>query len=96
TDTVMVGEGSVDMRDEKLALKLKPKPKDLSPVTLRSPLRIAGTLGSPTVFPEPAPIAARLAAAAALYVLAPPAALLALVETGPGKDTDCGASIHKP
>ena len=96
TDTVMVGEGSVDMRDEKLALKLKPKPKDLSPVTLRSPLRIGGTLGSPTVFPEPAPIAARLAAAAALYVLAPPAALLALIETGPGKDTDCGASIHKP
>ena len=29
------------------------------------------------------------AAAAALYAIAPPAALLALIETGPGEDTDC-------
>lgn len=96
TDTVMVGEGSVDMRDEKLALKLKPRPKDMSPVSLRSPLRIGGTLGKPAVFPEPAPLALRAVAAAALYAIAPPAALLALIETGPGKDTDCGASVARP
>lgn len=92
TDTVLLGEGSVNMQDEKLALKLKPRPKDMSPISLRSPLRIGGTLGNPSVFPEPAPLAMRAAAAVALFALAPPAALLALIETGPGKDTNCAAA----
>jgi hypothetical protein len=44
------------------------------------------------VLPEPAPLAGRIAAAAALYAVAPPAALLALIETGPakGERIDCG------
>jgi len=96
TDTVLLGEGNVDLRDEKLALKLKPRPKDVSPVTLRSPLRIGGTLKDPSVLPEPAPLALRAAAAIALYALAPPAALLALIETGPGKDTDCAKAAELP
>jgi uncharacterized protein involved in outer membrane biogenesis len=89
TDTLLLGEGSVDMGEEKLALRLKPRPKDISPVTLRGPLRVGGTFKDPSVLPEPAPLALRAVAAAALYALAPPAALLALIETGPGKDTNC-------
>ena len=96
TDTVLLGEGNADLREEKLALKLKPKPKDVSPVTLRSPLRIGGTFKDPSVLPEPAPLALRVAAAAALFALAPPAALLALIETGPGKDTDCAKAAKLP
>lgn len=92
TDTVVFGEGSVSLRDETLALRLKPKPKDMSPISVRTPLRIRGTLAHPKVRPEMGPLALRVLAAAALYALAPPAALLALIETGPGKDTDCGAS----
>jgi hypothetical protein len=40
----------------------------------------------------------RTAAAAALYSVAPPAALLALIETGPGKSLDCGpaADVTQP
>jgi len=30
--------------------------------------------------------------AAVLYALAPPAALIALLETGPGEDADCGGA----
>jgi uncharacterized protein involved in outer membrane biogenesis len=93
TDTVVFGEGSANLRDETLALRLKPQPKDVSPLTVRSPLRIGGTLKHPKVRPELGPLALRALAAAALYALAPPAALLALIETGPGKDTDCGASV---
>jgi uncharacterized protein involved in outer membrane biogenesis len=92
TDTVVFGEGSVNLREETLAMKLKVKPKDMSPVTVRTPLRITGTLKHPKVRPEMGPLALRAVAAAALFAVAPPAALLALIETGPGKDTDCGAS----
>jgi len=35
------------------------------------------------------PLLARAAVAAALHAIAPPAALLALIETGPGKDVGC-------
>ncbi|HVY04329.1 MAG TPA: hypothetical protein VHB46_00005, partial [Burkholderiales bacterium] len=97
TDTVVFGEGAANLRDETLAIKLKVKPKDMSPLALRSPLRITGTLKKPKVRPELGPITLRLAAAAALATIAPPAALLPLIETGPGKDTDCGASAgHVP
>jgi uncharacterized protein involved in outer membrane biogenesis len=96
TDTVLLGEGNVDLGREKLALKLKPRPKDMSPLSIRSPLIIGGTLKNPRVTPDPGPLTLRAAAAAALFAITPPAALLALIETGPGKDTDCGASIAKP
>jgi len=92
TDTLLLGRGAIDLRAEKLDLRLEPKPKDVSPVSLRGPLHIGGTFKDPSVLPEPAPLAGRVAAAAALYAIAPPAALLALIETGPGKDQriDCG------
>jgi uncharacterized protein involved in outer membrane biogenesis len=90
TDTVLFGRGKVDMRDEQLALELRPEPKDLSPVSLRGPLEISGTLKDPKFRPQAKSLLARAAAAAALYAVAPPAALLALIETGPGEDTDCG------
>ena len=91
-DTLLLGKGAVDMRAEKLDLRLEPKPKDVSPLSLRGPLHVGGTFKDPSVLPEPAPLAGRVAVAAALYAIAPPAALLALIETGPGKDKriDCG------
>jgi AsmA family protein len=92
TDTLLFGQGTVDLRAEKLDLRLEAKPKDVSPISLRGPLHIGGTLKDPSVLPEPAPLAGRVAVAAALYAITPPAALLALIETGPGKDKriDCG------
>ena len=89
TDTVIVGSGTIDLRDEKLDLELKPRPKDISPISLRGPLEVTGTFKDPEFLPKPAPLAGRVAAAAALFAIAPPAALLALFETGPGKDRDC-------
>jgi AsmA family protein len=90
TDTVLFGNGKLNLRDETIDLRLVPQPKDVSPVSLRGPLHVGGTFKHPAFRPEPAPLAARAAAAAALYAIAPPAALLALIETGPGKDVDCG------
>ena len=72
-----------------------PQPKDVSPLVVRVPLHVGGTFKDPSFLPEPAPLAARAAAAAALYAIAPPAALLALIETGPGEDIDCGPAQQR-
>jgi uncharacterized protein involved in outer membrane biogenesis len=92
TDTVVFGHGSADLGKEELNFELDPKPKDFSPVSLRVPLQIEGTFKHPSVRPESGPLATRAAVAGALFAIAPPAALLALIETGPGKDVDCGDS----
>ncbi len=91
TDTVLLAEGSIDLGEERLDLRLNPRPKDPSPLSLRSPLRVRGPIKDPTVRPEGGPLILRTAIAAALYTVAPPAAILALIETGPGEDTACGA-----
>lgn len=90
TDTLLLAEGDIDLETERLDLLLKPRPKDPSPLSLRSPLRVRGTLLDPHVRPQGGPLLLRGAAAAALFTVAPPAALLALIETGPGENADCG------
>jgi AsmA family protein len=93
TDTVVYGEGKISLRDEALDLKLVPQPKDRSPLSLRAPLKVAGSFKDPSFRPEAGALALRGAAAAALYAIAPPAALLALIETGPGENIDCGPAV---
>jgi uncharacterized protein involved in outer membrane biogenesis len=89
SDTVVFGRGNVDLRREQIDLTLRARPKDRSPVSLRVPLEVAGSFKRPSVRPQAGPLVARAAAAAALYAVAPPAALLALIETGPGEDANC-------
>jgi uncharacterized protein involved in outer membrane biogenesis len=93
TDTVILGEGSISLRDEELDLVLRPRPKDVSPVSLRVPLEVRGTFKDPKLSPQPGRLVARAALAAALFAIAPPAALLALIETGPGKDVGCRPEV---
>ncbi|WP_237650484.1 AsmA family protein [Xanthomonas translucens] len=89
TDTLLVGSGNIDLGDETLDLLLKARPKDHSILSLRSPLRVAGTFKDPTFRPDFKALGMRGAVALALGAIAPPAALLATFETGPGKDVDC-------
>lgn len=94
TDTLIKGDGTIDLNTEKLTLNFRPLPKDASILSLRTPINIGGTLGSPTIRPELGKLAARGAGAVVLGALLTPAAsLLALVENGPGKDSDCGRLI---
>lgn len=90
TDTIIVGEGTIDLRDETLHLKLRPRPKDRSLIALRAPLWIDGTFKNPEFHPDYGRIGLRGALALALGNIAPPAALLATLELGPGKDASCG------
>lgn len=90
TDTALLIRGDFSFREETLDLTLVPRPKDMSPISIRTPLKIGGTFADPAIAPKGGPLLLRGAAVAALAAIAPPLALLGLVETGPGKDTHCG------
>lgn len=95
TDTLIVGEGSINLKNEQMDLLLKPRPKDISILALRSPLRIDGTFKDPSFRPDFKALGLRGAIALALGSIAPPAALLATFEPGPGKDSDCGGKYAR-
>ena len=93
--SAFLGEGTVSLRDETLSLKLRPRPKDRSLISLRAPLWIDGTFKNPEFHPDYGRIGLRGALALALGNIAPPAALLATLELGPGKDSTCGGRYAK-
>ncbi|AKC87386.1 AsmA family protein [Pseudoxanthomonas suwonensis] len=95
TDTIIVGEGTINLKDESLDLLLRPRPKDRSILSLRSPLRVGGTFKDPSFRPDFAALGLRGAVALALGSITPPAALLATFETGPGEDSDCGGQYAR-
>ncbi len=84
-DSTLWLDGRIDLRTETLALRARVQPKDFSPLALRAPLLVTGSLAKPEVGLDGRQLAKRGAAAVALAVIAAPvAALLALVD--PGKD----------
>jgi uncharacterized protein involved in outer membrane biogenesis len=93
TDTVVKVQGHVNLGTEKLDLLAKAEPKDPSIFAMRSPIMVQGSFKHPKVSPKPGPMVARVVAAGALAAIAPPLAALAFVETGPGKDQDCGKAL---
>src|SRR5690606_18435944 len=95
SDTLVVGEGSISLREEQLDLLLRPRPKDRSILALRSPLRIGGSFKDPSFRPDMAALGLRGVIALALGSITPPAALLATIETGPGEDSDCGGKYAR-
>lgn len=88
-DTVIHGTGSVSLANETLDITLKPRPKDASILSLRSPLRIGGTFAQPSTGPDKGALAGRAGLALALGSVNPLLALAATIETGPGRDADC-------
>ena len=90
SDTIIVGDGSISLKDETLNLKLRPRPKDRTLFAFRTPLLVDGTFKDPSFHPDLARIGLRGAIALTLANIAPPAALLATIDLGGGKDADCG------
>jgi uncharacterized protein involved in outer membrane biogenesis len=95
TDTVIWGGGTISLATEVLDLTFHPRPKDVSILSLRSPLRLAGTLGEPQARVDRGSVAARAGAVLALGAINPLLGLAATVETGPGKDVDCDAVLRQ-
>ena len=94
-DTIVSASGQVNFADETLNLRVTPVPKDPSPLTLRVPFDVKGTFKKMQVSPDKSKLALRAGAAIVLGAVNPLAALLPLIETGPGKDSDCEALIAR-
>lgn len=95
SDTIIIGKGTVSLREEALDLELRPRPKDRSFLTLRSPLVVGGTFADPSFRPDFARLGLRGAIALALGSIAPPAALLATIDLGGGEDSGCGGDYAR-
>ena len=95
TDTLVVGEGDISLRDETLDLVLRPRPKDRSLFSFRAPLIVGGTFKDPAFHPDMKRVGLRAALALTLGNIVPPAALLATLELGPGDDVQCGGKYAK-
>lgn len=88
-DTNIGGSGSINLKDETLNLRLSPRPKDVSILSVRTPIYLHGPFSSPSVSLEKGRLATRAGAAVLLGLINPLAALIPLIETGPGKDANC-------
>lgn len=93
-DTVFYGGGTINLASEAMDLVIRPFPKDASILSLRSPLRLGGTFGASDVGLEKGALAGRAGLAIALGAINPLLALAATVETGPGQDADCSATLR--
>ncbi len=93
--TTITGTGSIDLAQERLDLLLRQNTKNTSPLALRSPIHVSGTLARPEVGVDKLQVAARGLGALALGVVNPFLALIPLIDAGPGKDSDCGELVRE-
>ncbi len=81
-DSTLHIQGGASLKTESLQLRVVAEPKDFSPLSLRSPLNVTGSFKQPQVSVEAKGLVARVAGALVLGAIAPPAALLAFIDTG--------------
>lgn len=95
TITTIIGSGNINMANEALNIVLKPHTKVISPVALRSPIYIRGTFAKPDISINKTDLLLQGAGAVALGAINPLLAIIPLVETGPGKNSECGRLIDR-
>ena len=87
-DSTIWIDGTVSLRDESLDLRFVVSPKDFSPLTLRTPVRVRGTLGKPAVSLELGKLVGKAGAAGLLSLLNPLAAIIPFIDPGAKKDAE--------
>jgi uncharacterized protein involved in outer membrane biogenesis len=92
-DSTLHIQGGASLKTETLQLRVVAEPKDFSPFSLRTPLNVAGNFKQPQVSVEARGLLARAAGALVLGALAPPAALLAFIDTGTDAETEPCAPV---
>jgi uncharacterized protein involved in outer membrane biogenesis len=93
-NSVVSGEGKIDLRDEKVNFVVIPEPKNFSPLSLRSFIRVTGGFKNVSVFPDPIKTGTdslfkKIFNVLTMLVLSP----LQPRDLGLGKDVDCDALI---
>jgi AsmA family protein len=93
-NSVVSGEGNIDLRDEKVNIVVLPVPKGFSPLSLRSYIRVTGGFKNISVFPDPIKTGTdslfkKIFNVLTMLVMTP----LQPRDLGQGKDVDCDALI---
>jgi uncharacterized protein involved in outer membrane biogenesis len=84
------GRGGFDFADESLALSIEGDSKEFSLISGQSPIGIGGWFAAPRINPISGELLTRVGAGVALGVVASPfAAILAFVDFGNAKNSDC-------
>lgn len=88
-NAIINGAGNVNLARETVDITIKSDSKHFSVGTLPAPIHVTGTFKSPSIRPELAEAGTRAAAAAALAVVFPPAAILPTITLGVGENDAC-------
>ena len=92
-DTTMLIDGDLSLAAESLDLRMTAHPHDFSPLAPRTPVKVVGTFDDPHIRLEAKPLVKRAGAAAALSLINPLAALLALVDFKQQERDVCTAAV---
>lgn len=94
-DATLHVDGTINLDNEQLDLTLRPDSKGVRIFSLRSPLYVKGTFSDPDVSVDKGVLALRAGGALALAAVAPFAALLPLVNAGPGEQSECATLLNQ-
>ena len=96
-DAIVDVSGNINLTQEQLDLTINPNSKGLRVLSLRAPLYVLGSFKQPSVSVDKGVLAMKAGGAIALAALAPVAlapaaallALIPLINTGPGENSEC-------
>lgn len=88
-EAIITASGTINLATEQIDLTLRPDTKSLRIFSLRAPLYVRGDFNGPKVSVDKGVLALKAGGALALGLAAPVAALLPLVNAGPGKESQC-------
>jgi AsmA family protein len=88
TDSTLWMDGTLSLATEQLDLRLVVSPKDFSPLALRTPLHLRGSLALPEVSVNTSRVVGRAGLAVLLGLANPLAALLPLIDPGNRKEAE--------
>ncbi|HEY0848172.1 MAG TPA: AsmA family protein [Noviherbaspirillum sp.] len=93
-DAILHLDGRIDLAQEKIGLMLYPESKGLRLISLRSPVRVRGSFTQLSMEVDKEALVVKAGSALALGILAPvAAALVPLVNVGPGEKSPCGSLL---
>lgn len=94
-DSTVLASGSLSLVDEKLDLVMTAKPKDISPLALRSPVKVEGTFADPRVGLKAKPLGTKVISAVALGFVNPLASIIPFIDLGKQGDGGCQQALDQ-
>ncbi|WP_042798473.1 AsmA family protein [Thioalkalivibrio sp. ALMg11] len=89
-DTMIAGDGEIDLNEETFVLDIKGEPKETGIARTRVPVRVSGPFTAPSIDIDPSELVVRGGLAVGLAALVSPiAAVAAFFDLGQAEDSDC-------